>query len=112
MRIGDPVSVHAEDTHAPMSHAVVLRDTDRRGVRPQSKQPLGRHVPEDLDQRRHDSGPPGLMAGPRAGTVVAVEVLVEEQVVLPVRIGLEDFRPAEDGALAFGVGKEDALQRC
>ena len=40
---------------------------------------LGVEVPEDLDQRRHNPGPPGLVAGTDAGAVVAVEVLVESR---------------------------------
>ena len=44
---------------------------------------------EDLDQFRNKTGPAGLVAGSKARTVVSMEVLVEQQVVLPVRIGLE-----------------------
>jgi hypothetical protein len=38
---------------------------------------------KDFDQTRHQSGPPGLMAGADTGAVVAVEILVEQQAVAP-----------------------------
>ncbi len=59
-----------------------------------------------LDQLGHVSGPAGLMAGPEPGAVVAVEVLVEEHVVAPVRIGLEFLRGAVDGAPSLPVAGE------
>src|SRR5688500_17451483 len=44
---------------------------------------------EDGQERRDEPGPPGLVARPEAAAVVAVEVLVEQQQVAPVRVGLE-----------------------
>ena len=41
-----------------------------------------------LQQLRHQAGPSGLMARADAGAVVAVEVLVEQHQVPPVRIAL------------------------
>jgi hypothetical protein len=41
-----------------------------------------------------DPGPAGLMAGTQAGPVVAVEVLVEQDEVAPVRVFLELLRAA------------------
>src|SRR4051812_38064274 len=38
---------------------------------------------------RDDPGPPGLVTGAEPGTVVPVEVLVEQQQVTPVRVLLE-----------------------
>src|SRR5262245_21364906 len=55
------------------------------------------------DQRR----PACLMARPDAGSVVAVEVFVERNVVAEVRIGLEFFRPAEHRTVAGCVAQED-----
>ena len=43
------------------------------------------------------AGPPGLVEGADRGAVVAVEVLAEDQVVLPGRIGLHLLGPAEAG---------------
>ena len=51
---------------------------------------------EELDELGHQPGPAGLMAGAQPGTVVAVEVFVEEDVVAPVGIGLEFLRAAID----------------
>ena len=44
---------------------------------------------EQVHEPGDDAGPAGLVAGAEAGAVVAVEVLVEQQAVAPVRIVLE-----------------------
>src|SRR5215471_15628177 len=46
-------------------------------------------VAKHLYQAGHEAGPSGLMAGAQASSIVAVEVFVEEDVIAPVRIGLE-----------------------
>src|ERR1035438_2537336 len=46
-------------------------------------------------------GPAGLVRGADRGAVVAVEVLAEDQVVLPGRIVLQQLRPAEAGPAAI-----------
>ena len=43
-------------------------------------------VPENLDQRRHYTGPTGLMTGADTGAVVAVKILVEQQIIPPMGI--------------------------
>ena len=55
---------------------------------------LGVDAPEEVEQRRDEAGPPGLVAGAEPGAVVAVEVLVEQDQVAPVRIVLELRRAA------------------
>ena len=50
------------------------------------------------------------MAGADSLAGVAVEVFVKGDVVVPVGIGLEFFKVAEDGALAVGVAQEDARE--
>ena len=62
---------------------------------------------EEFDRLGHQPGPAGLVAGPEPRAVVAVEVLVEQEVVAPVRIGLELLRAAVDGAPAVLVPQED-----
>ena len=62
------------------------------------------------EQQRHGAGPAGLVAGADAGAVVAVEVLVEQQQVAPVGIGLELLGPAEHGAAPVRVARERARQ--
>src|SRR6476659_11158262 len=58
-------------------------------------------VPRRVDQQvRDQGGPPGLMHGTEPGAVVAVEVLVEQQVVLPRRVGLQAVDPAVAGSAA------------
>src|SRR3979411_270777 len=50
---------------------------------------LSLHATEKLDQFRDPPGPSGLVAGSQARAVVPVEVLEEQQVILPLGIGLE-----------------------
>ena len=50
------------------------------------------------------------MTGADADAGVAVEVFVKGDGVAPVRVGLEFFKVAEDGALAVGVAQEDARE--
>ena len=50
---------------------------------------LGIEMPKDFDQRRHQPGPSGLMAGADACAVVAVEIFVEQKIVPPIRVALE-----------------------
>ena len=50
----------------------------KSGLSPVFKKGLGVEVAEDFDQRRHHSGPPGLMTGPDPGAVVAMKILVEQ----------------------------------
>ena len=61
---------------------------------PDLKEPLAIDASEELDQSRDTSSPARLMARPNSGAVVSMEVLVEQDVVLPVGIGLEFLRPA------------------
>ena len=58
---------------------------------------------EGGDQR----GPAGLVGGAGTAAGVAVEVLVEGQQVVPIRVGLEEAGVAEDRAAAAGVVEED-----
>src|SRR5207237_9117420 len=60
-----------------------------------------------LDQFRDESRPSRLVAGTDPGAVVAVEVLVEEQVIPELRVGLELFGAAEDRTTAAFVPQED-----
>src|SRR5687768_4772205 len=54
--------------------------------------------PSSLLNELGDEGcPPGLMARSEPGAAVAVEVLVKWNQVVPVRVGLQAFGPAEDG---------------
>ena len=48
---------------------------------------------EKVHGPRDDAGPAGLMTGAQAGAVVAVEVLVEQDEIAPVRVLLELLRP-------------------
>src|SRR5215207_9218878 len=63
-----------------------------------------------FDQLSDQGGPAGLVGGAEAGAGVAVEVLMEEDVVPPVRVGLLERVGAEDGAAAVGAAEEDRDQ--
>ena len=44
---------------------------------------------EDLHQRRDQASPSGLVASSQAGAVIAMEVFIEQDVVLPLGVVLE-----------------------
>lgn len=50
---------------------------------------LGVEASKYFDQRRHQSGPSCLMAGADTSAVVAMEIFVEQQVILPVQVALK-----------------------
>src|SRR3954471_2180193 len=71
----------------------------------------GRRARGQRNQQRDGSGPAGLVARAQAGSVVAVEVLVERDQVVPVRIALERLAAAEHGpaaVLVLGEGPRQA----
>ena len=65
------------------------------GARHQLAERRQRDAAGAQDQLGDETRPAGLMARAEPGAVVAVEVLVEEDVVLPGRVGLEPLDPAE-----------------
>src|SRR5258705_12876304 len=69
--------------------------------------PLGIEEAVKLDEFGHESCPAGLVTGAQPGTIVAMEVFVEVDVVAPERIVLELFRAAIDGSSAIRVAQEN-----
>ena len=65
---------------------------------------------EDLDQLSDHAGPSGLVAGSQTRSVIAVEVLEEQDVVLPLGIGLELLRTAIHRPPARFIPQEDSGQ--
>src|SRR5262245_60187342 len=65
---------------------------------------------EELHERRDEPGPSGLMPGPETGAVVAMKVLMEEDVIPPVRIVLELRRAAEHRAVPSLIPQKDPGQ--
>src|SRR5438093_579678 len=59
------------------------------------------HRCEEMHESGNRAGPTGLVIGAKAGAVVAVEVLVELQIIAPVWITLELLTAAIDGASAI-----------
>lgn len=55
------------------------------------------------DHLRDESGPTSLVAGPDTGAIVAIEVFVEEDVVPPMRIVLEELVVPIEGSPAVGT---------
>jgi len=65
---------------------------------------------KQMHQSSDNAGPPGLMTGAKARSVVAVEVLVEQQQIPPVRVVLEGFGAPVDGPASLRISQEDAGQ--
>src|SRR5260370_33488708 len=63
---------------------------------------------EQVKTAGDQTGPPSLMAGSQAGAVVAVEVLVVQDVLAPVRIVLKLLRSSVDRTLTVGITEKDA----
>src|SRR4029077_19048361 len=57
---------------------------------------LGIELAKNVDQAGDDPGPTRLMAGTHPGAVVTMEVLIEQQIVLPIRIALELLGASKD----------------
>src|SRR5580692_4735769 len=55
------------------------------------------HSAEDLDHLRHQPGPAGLVTRTETCSIVAVKVLVKQNVIIPIRVGLELLRPSIHG---------------
>src|SRR5437867_5780653 len=60
-----------------------------------------------LQEFGDEAGPARLVARADAGAVVAVEVLIEQNQVAPVRVALELLRGAEDRPAAVFAAQED-----
>src|SRR5947209_5866795 len=57
-----------------------------------------------------DSGPAGLVTGTESGTVIAVEVLVKQDEITPVRVLLKRSGSPIDRTLALLISQEDVGQ--
>ena len=60
-----------------------------------------------LEQLRHQAGPAGLVAGADASPVVAVKVLVKQDVLAPVRVVLKLALPTVDRSATVGAAEEE-----
>src|SRR5215475_12078680 len=67
-------------------------------------------APEELNQFGDQTSPSGLMARSQAGSVITVEVFVEQEVVSPVRIGLKFLRAAINRPAARPITEKDPDQ--
>src|SRR5580704_1634240 len=67
------------------------------------------HSAEDLDHLRHQPGPAGLVTGAKTCSIVAVKILVEQNVIVPLRVGLELLDPSIDGT-ATRIPQKDPSQ--
>src|SRR5262245_18861430 len=61
-----------------------------------------------IDQRSDQGSPARLVRGTEARAVVAVEILVKEQEISPVRVFLELSRTAKNGTAARFIAREEA----
>ena len=89
--------------------ALGLAREGERSAAPSSSTASGLTWPKSCMNDRDRPGPAGLVAGADAGAVVAVEVLVEQQVVAPVRDRSGTSRsPPKTGRRPSLVAQEDA----
>jgi len=82
--------------HQPLGQTATL------GVQPF----LGIDAPEEIEEERDEPRPARLVAGPEARAVVAVEILVEQNEIAPVRVVLELRAAAVDGPSSLAVAEE------
>ena len=68
---------------------------------------LRRQSSKQVERPGNDTGPSRLMAGPETSAIVSMELLVKQDVILPVRILLEDLAAAKDRTLSHHIAKED-----
>jgi hypothetical protein len=94
--------------HRACSLRSLFLESDRG--RPAANPMLGIDLAKKIDKGGDATGPPGLMTGADAGTVVAVEVLVKQQIVPPVGVVSKFFGPSEDRSTAGFVAQKDAGQ--
>src|SRR5262249_24463425 len=69
-----------------------------------------RDAREEVQGTGDDSGPAGLVAGAQASSVVAVEILVEQDAIAPVRILLEHRRSTVDRSTTVLASEEDVSE--
>lgn len=68
-----------------------------KGAHPTDLQQGGSiHAAEELDEPGHTSRPASLVTCAETRAVVALEILIEKKVSVPVRIGLKNGVAAED----------------
>src|SRR5262245_44381985 len=65
---------------------------------------------KQIKHTRDEPRPSGLVAGPKPGAVVSVEILVEQNVVLPMGVFLKLFGASVDRPLAVRIAHKDARQ--
>src|SRR5712691_7400336 len=63
-----------------------------------------------IDQVGDETSPPGLVRGPETVAVIPMEILVELQVIAPVRILLPHTLLAVDGTSARRISRKDTNQ--
>jgi hypothetical protein len=102
MREGPVVCLLESRCAARNARRKILRSSPaREGTGPSFGEKTNRIKPsEQINQQAYNTGPAGLMASANSGTVVAVEVFVERNVVAQVGVGLELFRGAVDRSTA------------
>src|SRR5690242_17266761 len=85
----------------------LLAGKGRLYATPQKRRTI--ELPEDFDEAGDTAGPTCLMAGADPRAVVTMEILVEQEIVPPVRVALEFPATAEHRAPST-IGQKDACQ--
>ena len=63
---------------------------------------------KEFDNFRNNSGPSCLVAGTQSRTIVAMEILIKENIITPMGVILELLRTAIDRPFALFISQEDA----
>ena len=85
-------------------------DVDMRGPLAEFEKLLTARGCEEMHGACDHPGPAGLMAGAQAGSVITVEVLVELNVIAPVRVFLELLLAAVHGPMALFVLQKNSAE--
>jgi hypothetical protein len=93
----------------PHLFSLLSGTTYERGLLAHLQGPFGVQEAVELNGLGHEPGPAGLVAGAEPGAIVAVEVLVKEDVIAPVGVGLELLRAAVDGSPAAFTAEKDVV---
>src|ERR1700747_1364826 len=100
---------------SPSHHGIESTAGDLLAGHPRCEFPLGdvqrfmgAHAGKQIETAGDHPRPSGLMAGAEARAIVAVEVFVEQDVVIPVRVFLKRLRSAVNRAQSAGITEENA----
>src|SRR6185437_2948014 len=94
----------------PRPTGLLFGELVRQDVLAAGQEAFRRHSAKEVNQHTDKPGPTGLVARAEAGAIVAVKMLVEQDVISPVRVALEFCGAAVGGSTACLIAEEDPCQ--